>query len=195
MISAMRFLQNHRNANVKLKKIISLSITAFNPAAVTTHFNMTEILTIDVIGKDGHNDLLFSIPYLIGNKELDTYYFCLAVEPVETVEDIKNAVSQLIQFWHDKVSESKNGETIFLPIDFSDQYTGCLKVQNQGGQLVLTYGFSRREGFAVDPLNPESYYKGIADFEAESEKHLTVDHTIFISTLDKQIRKLKCIPL
>lgn len=154
---------------------------------------MTEILTIDIIDNDkgGHNDLLFSIPDLIGDKEFDTYYFCLAVEPVETIDDIKNAVSQLIQFWHNKVSESKNGETIFLQIDFSDQYTGCLKVQNQDGQLVLTFGFSRREGYAVDPLNPENYYKEITDFEADSEKQLTVDQSIFISTLDKQIRKLK----
>jgi hypothetical protein len=154
---------------------------------------MTEILTIDIIDNDkgGHNDLLFSIPDLIGNEEFDTYYFCLAAEPLETIDDKKNAVSQLIQFWHNKVSESKNGETIFLPIDFSDQYTGCLKVQNQDGQLTLTYGLSRREGYAVDPLNPENYYKEITDFEADSEKQLKVDKSIFISTLDKQIRKLK----
>lgn len=154
---------------------------------------MPEILTIDVVDNErgGHNDLLFSIPDLIGDKEFDTYYFCLAVEPVETIDDIKNAVSQLIQFWYNKVLESKNGETIFLPIDFCDQYTGCLKVQNQGGKLVLTYGFSRREGYAVNPLNPENYHKEITDFEADSEKHLTVDYSIFVSTLDKQIRKLK----
>ncbi len=154
---------------------------------------MTEILNIEIIDNDkgGHNDLLFSIPDLIGDKEFDTYYFFLTIEPVETIDDIKNAVSQLIQFWYNKVSESKKGETIFLPIDFSDQYTGCLKVQNQGEQLVLTYGFSRREGYTVDPLNPENYYKEITDFEADSEKQITVDPSIFISTLDKQIRKLK----
>ena len=154
---------------------------------------MTGIIAIDIIdnNKGGHNDLLFSIPDLIGDKEFDTYYFCLAVEPVETIDDIKNAVSQLIQFWYNKVSESKNGETIFLPIDFSDQYTGCLKVQNQDGQLVLTYGFSRREGYTIDPLNPENYYKEVNDFEVNPEKYMIVDHSAFISTLDKQIRKLK----
>lgn len=154
---------------------------------------MTEILTIDIIDNDkgGHDDLLFSIPDLIGDRKFDTYYFGIADEAAETIDDIKNAVSQLLQFWLDKVSESKNGETIFLPIDFSDQYTGCLKVKKQDGQLNLTYGFSRREGYAVDPLNPENYYKQINDFEANSEKVLTVESTIFISTLDRQIRKLK----
>jgi len=158
---------------------------------------MTDILTIDIIDNDkgGHDDLLFSIPDLIGDKEFDTYYFYLAVEPAETIDEIKNAVSQLLQFWLDKVSGSINGETIFLPIDFSDQYIGCLKVQNQDMKLVLTYGFSRREGYSVDPLNPENYYKEINDFKADSEKQMTIDQTVFISSLDKQIRKLKKVTI
>jgi len=154
---------------------------------------MTDILTIEIIDNDkgGHYDLLFSIPELIGDREFDTYYFYLAVEPTETIDDIKNAVSCLIQFWLDKILESKNGETIFLPIDFSDQYTGCLKVQNKNDQLVLTYGFSMLEGYTVDPLNPENYYKDITDFEADTEKQLIVETPSFVSTLDRQIRKLK----
>jgi hypothetical protein len=170
-----------------------LIICLFVEREVNTHFKMTDILTIDIIdnGKGGHKDLLFSIPNLMGDTEFDTYYFCLAVEPVENIDDIKNAVSQLLQFWIDKVSESKEGETIFLPIDFSDQYTGCLKIQNQDAQLVLTYGCSRREGWAVDPLNPGNYYREITDFEADSEKQMTVDPSVFISTLSRQMSKLK----
>ena len=154
---------------------------------------MADLLTLDVIdnGQGGHRDLLFCIPDLIDDKEFDTYYFYLAVEPVETIGDIKKAVSRLLQFWHNKVSESKNGETIFLPIDFSDEYTGCLKVLHKDDQLVLTYGFSRREGYTVNPLNPEDYYKQITDFEAGSEKYLIVSQSVFISTLDIQIRKLE----
>ena len=153
---------------------------------------MKDIITIDIIKTDkiGHKDLLFSIPDLIGKKEFDTYYFYLAIEPVKTIDDIKKAVSQLINFWLIKVIECKNGETIFLPIDFSDQYTGCLKVVNLNNLLVLTYGFSRREGYSVSPLNPENYYKEIYDFEAEFEKQVIVDKSILISTLDRQIRKL-----
>jgi hypothetical protein len=126
-------------------------------------------------------------------KYLILIIFCIAVEPVNTIADIKNAVSQLMKFWNKKVLEIKNGETIFLPIDFSDQYTGCLKVFNQDMQLILTYGYSRREGYSVDPLTPENYYNEITDFEAESEKYLTIDKSTFIYTLEKQILKLKTI--
>jgi len=43
-----------------------------------------------------------------------------------------------------------DGQNIYLPIDFSDQYTGCLKVE-KNSDLNLTYGNSRREGWNVDP--------------------------------------------
>lgn len=154
---------------------------------------MREILSIDIIENDkgGHEDLLFSFPDLISDKAFDTYYFCLAIDPVDPISDIKNAVSQLLRFWLDKIEESNNGETIYLPIDFSDQYTGCLKVGNKNKQLVLTYGYSRREGYTVDPLNPENYYKSINDFHADTQKQLTIDKAVFTSVLDQQIRKLQ----
>ena len=60
---------------------------------------MADLLTLDVIdnGQGGHRDLLFCIPDLIDDKKFDTYYFYLAVDPVETIGDIKKAVSRLLQ--------------------------------------------------------------------------------------------------
>src|SRR5690242_569135 len=115
---------------------------------------MEGLIKIEVIENDqgGHDDLLFLIPNLIDFKTFDTYYFGLAVEPAESIEDIKKAVSCLIQFWIDKIEKIENGEIIFLPIDLSDEYTGCLKVQKKETCLALAYGYSRREGWSVDPL-------------------------------------------
>ena len=154
---------------------------------------MIDLLTIEVIENDrgGHDDLLLAIPELLGSKTFDTYYFCLAIEPKATTDDIRNAVAQLLQFWLDKIEEMKNEEIVYLPIDFSDQYTGCLKVLKKATQLILNYGFSRREGWAVNPLNPNNFYKEINDFQSETEKQLAVDKANFIFYLDKQIQKLK----
>jgi hypothetical protein len=152
-----------------------------------------EILTVSIIdnGQRGHDDLLFSIPDLIGDREFDSYYFWLAIEPAETTADLKYAVSELLCYWHDKVEESENGDIIFLPIDFSDQYTGCLKVQNSDDELVLTFGFSRRAGWAVSPIDPGNYFREVNDFEADSDKQISVDRVTFISALDRQIKKLR----
>jgi hypothetical protein len=153
---------------------------------------MTELMTIEIVNNNegGHNDLLFSIPALIETKKFDTYYFGIAIEQSETIDTVKKAVSHLLQYWIDKLFESRNGETIFLPIDFSDQYTGCLKVQNQAEKFILQYGISRCEGCSIDPLNPENYYKEIDDFEAQNKKQLEVDQPVFILTIENQIQNL-----
>lgn len=152
---------------------------------------MIEIISVDIIDNDqgGHKDLLFSIPDLVGNREFDTYYLALAIEPDDSISDIKRAAGQLLQFWKNKIQATKNGETIYLPIDFSDQYTGCLRVDKRDKKLSLTYGFSRREGYAVNPLNPDDYYKSIKDFEADSNKQLTIEENDFIENLDRIIIK------
>jgi hypothetical protein len=72
----------------------------------------------------------------------------------------------LLQFWKDKILESKHDHTIYLPIDFSDQYTGCLQIHKNYKNLTLGYRSSKRTGWAVDPLNPDDYYQSINDFQA-----------------------------
>lgn len=137
----------------------------------------------------GHKDLLFMINGLVDSKSFDTYYFAFAIEPISGLTNIKNAVGQLISFWRDKTLELKDSETIYLPIDFSDQYTGCLRVVRDKDEVVLTYGNSRVEGHAVNPLNPINYYKVIKDFEADSGE-LKLDLKEFTHNLYGEERKL-----
>lgn len=153
---------------------------------------MKPLIIIEIIENDkgGHEDLVFEIPELISRQNFDTYYFALAIEPKNGIEEIKNAVAELISSWNKKQTEMENGQVIYLPIDFSDQYTGCLKVEKKN-DLNLTYGFSRREGWSVDPINPTDYYESITDFDSENENSITVKQTEFEMCLTELIGKLK----
>jgi len=152
---------------------------------------MERIINIEIkeSGK-GHNDLIFEIPNLISKKEFDTYYFALAIEPKFGVKEIKNAIIKLITFWIEKIIELKNKEIIYLPIDLSDQYTGCLKVE-MNDNIALTYGYSRKEGWSFNPLNPSEYYKKINDFIANPKKTLTYSKIEIIQSINGLIEKLK----
>jgi hypothetical protein len=153
---------------------------------------MTSLINIEIIEneKSGHEDLVFEIPGLVGQKKFDTYYFALAIEPKNGIEELKNAVAELIASWNEKQAELKNGQIIYLPIDFSDQYTGCLKVE-KNNDLKLTYGYSRREGWSIDPINPTEYYESITDFDTDNETSLTIKQTEFENCLTDIIEKLK----
>ena len=153
---------------------------------------MSNLLKIEIIENDqgGHEDLIFEIPNLISQRKFDTYYFALAIEPKSGIKEIKNAVAELIASWNKKQAEMKSGQVIYLPIDFSDQYTGCLRVEKKN-DLNLTYGFSRREGWSVDPINPTEFYESITDFGTKNEKSLIVNQSEFEKCLTKLTEKLK----
>ncbi len=99
-------------------------------------------------------------------------------------------MAELITSWNKKQSELKNGEIIYLPIDFSDQGTGCIKVE-KNNDLKLTYGISGQEGWSVNPITPNEYYESITDFYPLNEKSLTVSQSEFEECLTELINKLK----
>ncbi len=156
---------------------------------------MTTILNIELIdkgfGSRGHEDILFSIPRLGVDQECDLYYFSFSKDSDNTFDDTINAFCTLIEFWREKTLECNDNSTIYLPIDFSDEYSGCLKLKREDKNLILTYGYSLREGWSIDPMRPEDYYKEITDFKADPDLQLAVDRGEFLNNLDSQIQKIR----
>ena len=153
---------------------------------------MTNLINIEVLDnkQGGHEDLLFDIPGLVNQKRFDTYYFALAIEPKNGLTEIKKAVGLLINSWNRKIKELEKGKTIYLPIDFSDQYTGCIKLE-KGNSINLTYGYSMKEGWNVDPINPTDYFDSIKDFKPEGNESLKVEQEELETCLTKLTDKLK----
>ena len=154
---------------------------------------MEHILQVQIIDNDrgGHKDLIFSIVGLVDKLEFDTYHFAIEIEPYENFQDIRNALATLLTYWLTETQNAKEGLPVYLPIDFSDQYTGCLKVLKQGDKLLLNYGFSNREGYSVNPLDPGNYCNIITDFEDTVDKTIEVFKADFINSIKLQVDKLK----
>ena len=153
----------------------------------------TSALFIDIIDNDkgGHKDLLFEIPGLVSLQEFDLYYFALAIEPYESKADIILAVVHLLSYWRQKIEETGQGEKIYLPIDFSDEYTGCLQVEKKDEALHLIYGYTTEiQGWYISPLDPGDCYKSVTAFQPDTTEPLVVDEQEFITSVVQQIQKL-----
>jgi len=105
---------------------------------------MNPLLNIEVLRhkRGGHEDLLFEIEGLVEKRTFDTYYFALAAEDKKV--SLGSALALLLRSWKRKLSTMKFEDTLYLPIDFSDQATGCIKVEKEA-MLVLSFGYSTRE--------------------------------------------------
>ena len=55
---------------------------------------------------------------------------------------------------------------MYLPFDFSDEYTGCLRCERKEDRFVIVDGFSLQEGWSVNPSDISDYIYNIRDFQA-----------------------------
>ena len=117
----------------------------------------------------GHRDLRLEIPSLGVDVCADTYYFAVALENLhETIDeaDVRRGIVGLLDYWLKMISTCGSDEVIYLPFDFSDQYTGRLQVTGVGENFCLSYGYSLIEGWRVNPLEPGNYCRQVSDFKA-----------------------------
>jgi hypothetical protein len=140
---------------------------------------------------DGHIDLIVELPKMNMSEQFDSYYFQVECEPFE-ISDIKQAISNLIEYWKVKILEMKSSEPIYLPIDFSDEYIGCYRLESVKGKIKMQYGFSRTNGFGISPSNSGDFYKSVKDFELLTD-YLTIEVSKkeLIDSLIKNINDLR----
>jgi len=149
------------------------------------------MIKIDLVENlsSGHNDLVFEMSGLGIEKKLDSYYFAAAIEPKTGLNEIKTAIIALVSSWKSRIDTLKEGEIIHLPIDFSDQHTGCIQLEKQD-DLKLSYGWSKKAGYAVDPINPINYFDSIEDFKPDNQMTISVKQEELAKNLDAIITNL-----
>lgn len=140
---------------------------------------------------DGHSGLIVELPKMKMNERFDSYYFQVECEPFE-ITDIKQAISNLIEYWKDKIIAMDSTEPIYLPIDFSDEYIGCFRLECVKGKINMQYGFSRTNGFGISPSKPGDFYKSVKDFKLLTDYLIIeVSKKELIDSLIKNIKELR----
>lgn len=66
--------------------------------------------------------------------------------------------------WIHAIETLGNGETIYLPYDFSDEYIACIRVKNNGEALSLLAGYTDIPGYSVWPSQINQFVRNVRDF-------------------------------
>src|SRR5215510_15109965 len=103
-------------------------------------------LTFDDHGS-GHNDLLLTF----GEHRLqaDAYFLALDknIQPgSEGSDKVREVLRTMLHQWREAVANCTTGRTVYLPFDFSDQYTGWLRCQVGTDASEVQPGWSSVEG-------------------------------------------------
>ena len=138
------------------------------------------------LGTGGHRDLFLTIPQLGVEVCADSYYFAVALghRNVRASENtVRQEVVALLSCWVDTVCSCSDGDTVYLPFDFSDQYTGCLRVIEDRDNFRLSYGHSLFEGWRIDPLEAAEHSQQYDDFNPSSEREVSLSKDDLLAAL------------
>jgi len=118
--------------------------------------------------RTGHDDLVlrFSGQLYV----CDTYYLALDSELLREYEDagkIGVVLRRLLEQWLTTVENVEDDGTVYLPYDFSDQYTGWLCCFRSGNTASVCRGWATVEGWSISPSAVGQYMTLLPGFRPD----------------------------
>ena len=137
----------------------------------------------------GHEDLYFRL----GDYScvVDSYYLALDAENDGPNGRIESILAQLLGSWINALHSTDPGTSVFLPFDFSDEFTRCLKCVKQDNYVEIQLGWSERAGYSVKPRNPGKYFHNIGDFHPETATPIRLPQAEFLKFIEDSLDHAK----
>ena len=139
---------------------------------------------IEYSNKSQHKDLHLEIQSIGLKVVADTYYFILD----DNINE--NRIADFFKNLSNTIEKLEEGETCYLPFDFSDQYIGCLQVHSDDETVFVNYGFTTKySGTNIQPSDIAEFVVDSAlEFRQTSETITTSKQELiadFLSASDK----------
>lgn len=126
--------------------------------------------------------------FRLGNFErlCDSYYFATDrdYDAEEGSGKTREVLRLLLDQWIAHIGQLRDSECIYLPFDFSDQYTGCMRVMRRANKYGLTPGWSAIEGFLHCPSDISRYVWQVKDFSPCTDYTLTTTRELLLPQLE-----------
>ena len=124
------------------------------------------------------------------SRTADSYY--LAIDPSmlprqESADKVRRVLVRLLQRWMEVLPQATPTKPVYLPFDFSDQYTGCLSCKHADEFVEIVPGISSREGWNVGPSDPDDYFFGITDFRSDAPAPLRLSREELLRRIQESI--------
>ena len=95
------------------------------------------------------------------SRTTDSYYLALdsAMLPGdESPDKARRVLIRLLQRWIEALAQATGTRPVYLPFDFSDEYTGCFQCRPDAEFIEIVPGWSSREGWSFWPSDPGDYF-------------------------------------
>ena len=80
-------------------------------------------------------------------------------------------IVQLLTEWLRLLVGLHDGQLLFLPFDFSDEYTRWLTLHRDGSDVTIVFGWASVEGWSISPDDLTPYAHSLPDFMPDEPLH------------------------
>ncbi len=121
----------------------------------------------------------------------ECYYLDLqsGTESVATADGVIGGLRLLLGGWLALLTELADGGQVFLPFDFSDEYTQWMTVQRVGREAAVVFGWASIEGWAISIRDPSTYSVAAAQFQPDDPVYV---QTFYLPRLIGDLRHAIC---
>lgn len=140
---------------------------------------------------DPHSNFSFEIPEMGISMTIDSQWLLLTQPGMRGyVDEIEPRLISILSFWNSSIVDLSEGESIFLPIELSDDYTGGLIVFAEDRSILkVSYGYSiELPGAAGNPLIPATEEE-MSDLEIIYDS-MRVSKSDMLGSIQNQINEL-----
>lgn len=101
----------------------------------------------------------------------ESYY--LGLQPGSDNHEFRpvDGTIQLVGEWIRLLTILNDGEQLFLPFDFADEYTRWLTVHRDGCDVTVVFGWADVEGWSIFPQDLSQYAHGLPNFMPDEPLH------------------------
>ncbi|MFN9719522.1 MAG: hypothetical protein ACK58L_12550 [Planctomycetota bacterium] len=101
----------------------------------------------------------------------ESYY--LGLQPDRDHDEFRPATGtlQLVTEWIRWLSSLSDGQALFLPFDFSDEFTRWIHVDRDGRDLTVVFGWATVEGWAISASDLSEHIHGLPGFMPDEPLH------------------------
>lgn len=101
------------------------------------------------------------------SRDGDSYYLGLNTHSPDHNCSAQTGLIRLLTAWIRSLCELKDGGLIYLPFDFSDEYTRWLACQRVSQEIMVVFGWAAVEGWAISPSDFSEYLYQVPEFSPD----------------------------
>jgi len=101
----------------------------------------------------------------------ESYYLGLQSNGENPGDHPIKGILQLVSEWIRLLIELNDGKQLYLPFDFSDEFTRWLTIHRDGQEVTIVFGWAAVEGWSISPGDLSPYAHGLPVFMPDEPLH------------------------